>query len=218
MIERSKAASPTKRLRSSLRAFGPDGAFREGLRSAFDLEPSDVGPLRLSALGGCAVIAAYGIASPLLEVVALSLGMDLLPLVDVGQTLLVFAVNPLYQYAQRWVLPTQLIGIAYRVIATLLLALSALAASWPHSRAVAYCLAVYGGIVALYPPVLYDSFLASEVRQRESERRRQGGGMHRARGKDVERRGIPRYRPGHEAGVEVVGGDELDSWTGGASV
>ena len=113
MIERSKAASPTKRLRSSLRAFGPDGAFREGLRSAFDLEPSDVGPLRLSALGGCAVIAAYGIASPLLEVVALSLGMDLLPLVDVGQTLLVFAVNPLYQYAQRWVLPLQLIGIAY---------------------------------------------------------------------------------------------------------
>ena len=170
MIERSKAASPTKRLRSSLRAFGPDGAFREGLRSAFDLEPSDVGPLRLSALGGCAVIAAYGIASPLLEVVALSLGMDLLPLVDVGQTLLVFAVNPLYQYAQRWVLPTQLIGIAYRVIATLLLALSALAASWPHSRAVAYCLAVYGGIVALYPPVLYDSFLASVHTRPEAKR------------------------------------------------
>ena len=170
MIERSKAASPTKRLRSSLRAFGPDGAFREGLRSAFDLEPSDVGPLRLSALGGCAVIAAYGIASPLLEVVALSLGMDLLPLVDVGQTLLVFAVNPLYQYAQRWVLPIRLIGIAYRVIATLLLALSALAASWPHSRAVAYCLAVYGGIVALYPPVLYDSFLASVHTRPEAKR------------------------------------------------
>ena len=106
MVEPWKAVSPPKLImRSSLRAFGPDGAFREGLRSAFNLEPSDVGPLRLSALGGCAVIAAYGIATPLLEVVALSLGMDLLPLVDVGQTLLVFAVNPLYQYAQSWGLP-----------------------------------------------------------------------------------------------------------------
>ena len=46
-----------------------------------------------------------------------------------------------------------------------------------------------------------------EVRQRESERRRQGGGMHRARGKDVASPGTDR---GHEAGVEVVGGDELD--------
>ena len=156
--------------RSSLRAFGPDGAFREGLQSAFNLEPSDVGPLRLSALGGCAVIAAYGIATPLLEVVALSLGIDLLPLVHVGQTFLCVAVNPLYQYAQRWVLPIRLIGIAYRVIATLLLALTALAASWPHSRAVAYCLAVYGGIVAVYPPVLYDSFLASVHTRPEAKR------------------------------------------------
>ncbi|EOD11216.1 hypothetical protein EMIHUDRAFT_120410 [Emiliania huxleyi CCMP1516] len=171
MVEPLKAVSPPKLImRSSLRAFGPDGAFREGLRSAFNLEPSDVGPLRLSALGGCAVIAAYGIATPLLEVVALSLGIDLLPLVHVGQTFLCVAVNPLYQYAQRWVLPIRLIGIAYRVIATLLLALTALAASWPHSRAVAYCLAVYGGIVAVYPPVLYDSFLASVHTRPEAKR------------------------------------------------
>ena len=46
-----------------------------------------------------------------------------------------------------------------------------------------------------------------EVRQRESERRRQGGGMHRARGKDVASPGTDR---GHEAGVEVLVSDFLD--------
>ena len=152
----SRHEQPSCDLRPSLRALGPDGAFRAGLRSAFNLDPSDVAPLRLSAIGGCAIIFAYGIASPLLEVVALSLGMDILPLVTAGQTLLMFAVNPLYQYAQRRMLPTELIGIAYRLMAGMLLALEALATAWPHRRAVAYCLAVYGGIIATYPPALYD--------------------------------------------------------------
>ncbi|EOD12465.1 hypothetical protein EMIHUDRAFT_213753 [Emiliania huxleyi CCMP1516] len=157
-------------LRPSLRALGPDGAFQAGLRSAFNLDPSDVAPLRLSAIGGCAVIFAYGIASPLLEVVALSLGMDILPFVTAGQTLLMFAVNPLYQYAQRRMLPTELIGIAYRLMAGMLLALEALATAWPHRRAVAYCLAVYGGIIATYPPALYNSFLASVHTRPEAKR------------------------------------------------
>ena len=157
-------------MRPSLRALGPDGAFRAGLRSAFNLDPSDVAPLRLSAIGGCAVIFAYGIVSPLLEVVALSLGMDILPFVTAGQTLLMFAVNPLYQYAQRRMLPTELIGIAYRLMAGMLLALEALATAWPHRRAVAYCLAVYGGIIATYPPALYNSFLASVHTRPEAKR------------------------------------------------